>query len=354
MRANGGHAKILLVSRGKGRGHALPDVALAEHLRVDPRVQIVFASYGTGFRTLQENGEAAHDLQMPDDNSFTNAIIQTARVTREVMPDLVVAHEEVAALIGAEICSIPSVFITDWFFDPSHLLTQCLSYAREILFIGSEGVYTEPPDLCGKIIYTGPLLRRLQYTHLDRARARSELGIPHDSVLISCLSGTTYEASTPVIDLVIGAYDLLPFENKRMIWVDEVNRAAILRKCGGRSDVLYKRVDWKLERVMVASDVVVNKGTRNILRELEALNIPSVSLSYGRNWPDDVLASKIPTNTALRASSVTPKSLSEILIQRIESHRSAPSATGGPANTTDGLQAAAQRILMHIKTLGHS
>jgi hypothetical protein len=336
---------VLFISRGKGRGHALPDLAISNLLREKNCVEVKLASYGTGYRTLRDNGEiAAVDLGMPDDNSFLESIILCTRLVRDVSPDLIVAHEEFAAVVAASTYQIPALFIIDWFIDPLHIWMQTLNYAREVIFIDDPGIFTEPPNIRNKVFYAGPLIRPLKYHSEDRYKARGELGIANEEIVVSCLPGTTYEVSSPIIDLVLGAYDQLEYPNKRLIWIDETRRSALLDRCGSREDVYIKGQDWLLERIMVASDVVINKGTRNILRELYEVNTPSVSISHGQNWLDDVIANRISTNIPLNAATTKPSDLAEHLRSLIEK--------GPPHNTavkrdssTRGLEKTVERIL---------
>ena len=49
---------VLFFSRGKGRGHAVPDAAIASDLvGREPDVKITFASYGMGAATLKSLGK---------------------------------------------------------------------------------------------------------------------------------------------------------------------------------------------------------------------------------------------------------------------------------------------------------
>ncbi len=64
---------------------------------------------------------------------------------------------------------------------------------------------------------------------------------------------------------------------------------------------------------MVASDLAITKANRVTVKELDALGIPSISISHGLNPIDDVFVERINGNTALRAD-VLEK---EVLAQHI-------------------------------------
>ena len=153
--------RILFFSRGRGRGHALRDLMIAEHLSHQASVDVQFVSYGTGASALRAAGRVIYDLKFPDDNPFIETIVSATRLAYEQRPDLIIAHEEFAALIAARSANIPALFVTDWFLDPSHMFMKSLELANEILFLEDKGLFTEPPALCGKVHYFGPILRRM-------------------------------------------------------------------------------------------------------------------------------------------------------------------------------------------------
>ena len=73
--------KILFFSRGQGRGHALPDLAISEALlREKPQLDLHFVSYGTGADTLRAHGQTITDLDLPDDNPFIETLVRCLRV----------------------------------------------------------------------------------------------------------------------------------------------------------------------------------------------------------------------------------------------------------------------------------
>lgn len=68
--------KVLSFSRGRGRGYAIPDVAIREELLdVEPSITLRFVSYGTGAETIgsgllrnltpQSDAGKWHDEAMP-------------------------------------------------------------------------------------------------------------------------------------------------------------------------------------------------------------------------------------------------------------------------------------------------
>lgn len=59
-----------------------------------------------------------------------------------------------------------------------------------------------------------------------------------------------------------------------------------------------------IEQLIVASDVMITRGTRNITVEAQALRKRTISLSPNTNPFDDILVPRIRTNIALNASAL--------------------------------------------------
>ncbi|MDX1979110.1 MAG: hypothetical protein SFV51_02490 [Bryobacteraceae bacterium] len=293
--------KLLWFSRGRGRGHAIPDIEIAKELqKLDPAVQLRFVSYGTGARTLEKFGYPLIDLALPDMGSITDTTVMAGRLVGWLQPDLVVSHEEFSALPAAKIFERPTVAILDFFTDGAKLSMQSLRYADRVIFTDYEGMFEVPPFLEGKVSYVGPVLRPFSYSREDRGRARSELGIAAKAKVVAVLPGSWTEAMAPVAELVIGAFDLLA-SPKHLIWVAGADAALLAQRLEGRGDVTVLDTEWTIERVMVAANVVITKSNRKTLIELEALGVPSVSLTHGLNPTDDARARRIEANRTLDA-----------------------------------------------------
>jgi UDP-N-acetylglucosamine:LPS N-acetylglucosamine transferase len=303
---------VLWFSRGWGKGHAIPDIAIAEALEaVCPEFRIQFVSYGTGASTFKNRGFEVIDLDMPDNCFFLESVVRCGQVLSKANTPFVVSHEETAAVVAAEVFHKPSLFITDFFQEPSMLTTRALDYAAEIIFIGQPGLFTEPPALSQKITYVGPAVRPLKYRLHDRDRARSELGISTETKVVSCLPGSWQDSAAPIFDFVLRAYQILPQTDKQLYWIAGKDYEQLLSRAAHIPSVNILQEIQEIDRLMVASDVVITKGTRTTLGELHALGVPSISLSQGSNWPDDVAAAKTPTNKFLSIRGLSPKALAE-------------------------------------------
>jgi UDP-N-acetylglucosamine:LPS N-acetylglucosamine transferase len=349
-----GRIGVLFFSRGRGRGHAVPDCALAAELcRLRDDVDVRFVSYATGAETFVELGHTIIDLDLPENNPLFETLIRATRVIGWLKPRLVIAHEELPALAAAKILELPTVYLADWFGRPEDIRTSLLAYADEIVFLDDAGIFPEPVQAKGRVRYVGPVLRPSSYTRQDRARARQDLGIPAEQIVISVLPGSWTEEKAPIFSLVVAAFDLLPERSKTMIWIAGEDYAVLENQAGGRTGLIIQKREWQMDRLMVATDVAVTKATRQTAMELAALGIPSISLSHGLNRIDDIRVKHIPSNTALEAKELDAGTLASAIASIVNSperpHAPAPK-TGG---ATEGRTLAAERLAWHVERLAN-
>ncbi len=335
--------KVMFISRGHGWGHAIPDMAIAERLvDLEPDLDLQFVSYAAGAEAYRACGFDVVDLHAPDRPHLWDMVMTLTKFLANTQPDLVVAHEEVAALPAAAAFGIRSVYITDFFLDPSHMLTQALRYTDEIVFLAHKGLYTEPPYLQGKIHYVGRAVRGFEYMRADRARARQELGIPHDATVLLCQPGAWTESQVPLRGLLGAAWDILPQSPKRLIWLAGREYDALATFFRERPDVMVLKEDLRIDRLMAASDVLITKANRVTVYEAAAMGLPSISISHIENWPDDVAVIDVESNTYLSSDTITPESLSAIITEQ---------ASVKPTPATElsgGIAGAAARIAWNI------
>src|SRR5712691_3677218 len=87
--------KVLFFSRGRGRGHAIPDVEIIRALgAVRPDAEVRIVSYGTGCATFTDLGFPVVDLGLPDTSPIAETSVLAGRLIGWLNPDLVVSHEE--------------------------------------------------------------------------------------------------------------------------------------------------------------------------------------------------------------------------------------------------------------------
>ena len=309
----------LFFSRGRGRGHAIPDIALAEAMgNIDPSFQLVFVSYGTGAATFREFGKNVIDLKLPDDNSFLDTVLRASDLIRETTPELVISHEEFAAVFAAHLHNVPAVFCTDWFLSEESVWMQALGYARSVVFFEDRGIFDEPPYLSNKVEYVGPFVRDLSYSRSDRDRAREELGISRDACVITVLpGGWATEAMLPIADLVVPAFLGLDKKDKQLFWVAGADHASLVQRYRTNKEIKVLALHWPIEQLMVASDLVITKGNRVTIMECAELGVPTLSLSNGLNRVENVLVPRIRNNTTIRIKGATSTFVHQLILQNI-------------------------------------
>jgi len=282
---------------------------------------------------------------MPDDPPILEMIATASLTIRNLQPRLVVSHEELAVLPASRIFEVPCLFLTDFFQDPNPFFMSIIESASEIVFMAERGIFTEPPFLAERIRYVGPAIRRFDYGPADRDRARQELGIPPEAGVVLCAPGSYSEFQVPVAEPLFAAWEALPHPCKRLIWLAWRDYESLRSRFANRPDVLLMKEDWNIGRLIVASDLVITKGNRITVQEAASLGVPSISISAGVNWPDDVAIARVPSNVALRARDADPATLSELMAAKLSG--------GWPAGLEipewDGVEGAARAIAGHVE-----
>ncbi len=338
-----GRKKILFFSRGNGRGHAIPDLQIARALRdLRSDVELRFVSYATGARTIEEFGEPLIDLGLPETGAFAETTVAAGQLIGWLQPDLVVSHEEFAVLTAAKIFRRKTLFLIDWFEDTSLSIMHTLKFADEVVFIGNPGLFQEPPWVRDRIQYVGPVFRNFEYTRDDKERAREELDIPAQAFVLSVFPGSWSEERAPILELVQETFGLLPYPQKRLIWLAAGDYELLCEAFEGRDDVRVIRQDWSIDRLFAATDVALTKVNRMAVLELAHLGIPSIALSFGLNPLDDKIVEATRGAVLRRATEITSQELKE-LIEKYAQGRPDPGKDG-----SRGARLAAERISHHL------
>jgi len=317
---------------------AIADEIAGMHLGID----IAFCSYATGAETFRKRGRDVIDLGLPEANEFFSTLLACRRIIAERRPSVVVAHEEFAALGAAKLEEVPGIFVSAWLPQSNTVGAEVLAYAAEIIVIGPPGIFPVPRGVRARPFYTGPILRKMSYTLADRARVRSEMALPDDGLYVIVLpGGSAKEETSPIADSVLAGFSLVDRAHKRLTWVSDHDFERITERARGVRGVEAIRFVDPIERLMVAADLVITKGTRGATLDAAALGVPTISLSPGTNPIDDSLVPRIPGNIALFANAVD----SEIVAHYISAATLCiPSMPAAAEDATTALRLAAERI----------
>lgn len=305
---------IIFFSRGRGHGHAVTDVEIVESIReVDAGFGCTMASYGTGWQTFSALGVEALDLNLSDENLFVPTLVAACSLIRELRPSIIIAHEEFAAVAAAAACGVPCIFLSSWFPPVNSLLAETLHYPRALVLLEDGGLFPVPPGLAERVRVAGPVVRRMGYSRERRGEVRAELGIVDDAECWCIISGGwANEERAPVGHLMLDAFACLPRVDKRMIWLGQIS-GRLAERVSRMPGVEVLPFAKHIDKIMVASDVILTKGTHAATLEAASLGIPSVSLSLRQNPVDEILVPRVRTNTHLHALATSP----DMLVQKI-------------------------------------
>lgn len=320
-------ASLAYFSRGRGRQHAIEDCGIVSRLSlVAPDCSLVLLSYATGYQQLAASALPATvhsliDLSLPEDPFASpwhriEAMRREAELLRSLQPRLVVSHEEFTALAAAKVFGLPTVFVTDWFVDDDQIASAMLKYADHILVADHPNVYPEPKTARGKVTYFGCRTSGFRSTREDRARARRELGVADDCFVLAVFvaPGRRTEAVAPTFDLVAATFALLPRASKRLFWLASDDYEDLAVRAVPYPDLTILPEGAKGPDLMAAADFALTKGNRNIVQELSARGLPTISLTHGLNTIDDFRTKKIRTNRTLVAETTD----TSVLLRHLE------------------------------------
>jgi len=295
----------LLFSRGKGRGHAIPDIEICGELRrIDADIEVRFVSYATGAATFDAEGYEVVDLGLPEENGFVETLLVAHRTITRLKPQVVIAHEEFAALVAANLAGIPSIYLAAWLPPVGSVAAESLMSAAAVIVIEHPGVFPPLPGVA-QPTYVGPVLRKMKYTLEDRPRLRRELGIADDALAILVVQGAGWnEEIAPICDTVLAAYAAVPRPSKRLYWLAGRDHGLLQQRAAHLPGVEIIEYCTPVERLIVSCDVVITKGTHQITLDAASLGVPSISLSPGLNPIDDALVPRVRNNIALMANAV--------------------------------------------------
>jgi hypothetical protein len=302
---------VLFFSRGRGRGHAIPDVAIAgEMLQLNREIDLQFVSYATGADTLRNLGWSVYDLGLPEANPFLTTLSVVHGLIRDLQPTVVIAHEEYAVLVAAQMAEVPCIFLTDWFPLTQPIMGEAVGFADSIVFMGEPGIFPLPVPVRRAPIYVGPVVRKMSYSLIDRPKARAELGLSENAFVVSVIPGAwATEEKSPIAQIVLPAFRQLVFTEKHLLWLTTADYDNIGKQAAGIPQVRAVRDCPAVEQVMVASDVIITKGNRGTIIDAASLGVPSISLSSGANPIDDILVARIRSNRALNVKAIDAASL---------------------------------------------
>jgi hypothetical protein len=226
-------------------------------------------------------------------------LIKARQVIADVKPDIVLSHEEFAAVVAAHMDGLPSIFMSAWLPPGNSLASDSLAYADSIVILGEPGIFPLPVPLKRPPLFVGSLVREMKFSVADRSHLRSEFDVPQDAFVILVNPGGWTEQQVPLAAIVLSAYTRLESSHKELFWLTSEDYGQLSQAASKHQNVRVLKFHNPIEQLIALSDVVVTKGTRGATLDAAAVGVPSISISAGLNQVDELLVTRIPGNTSL-------------------------------------------------------
>lgn len=360
MTTRANNSQILYFSRGKGFGHAMLDILVLEQIKkLNSDLPIQIVSYADGYNALKANGFQALDLGLSADGDMgSDAIIKIGSIIKECEPNLIVSDEVFMALPLAKLFNIPTFLITHWFFeaiDRKNPIIPFVKNSNHIIFTDISDFHTVPPDLKVPVSFVGPIIRKWEYSQRDRSNVRKQLGIDTDDRVILVTTGGRHSQRIALFETAIEAFEKLELPKSSLLLLAGQLYQHYSERFENNRKVIVKDYDWKIDKLIIASDLVICAGTFTTLWELAFLGIPSISIPDAHNPVDNMHAKNMAKLNITIV--VEPKTLNpDALIRKIDVILGSPatwdkmSQAGLNLNKYRGQEGAARIVNDYLKS----
>jgi len=290
--------KILYLSRGRGFSHGMYDLLILKELKkINKDVSVLVATYDKGYTYFLGNGFKPFDIGLKQDEELSlKAGFRIWSLIRKFKPNLIVTDEVFIALHITKGLKIPSILITHWFFETfsgEHPIIPAVKKADYVIFVDTPEFHTIPPDYNIPLTFVGPVIREFEYNLKDRKRARNELGINMKDKVILVTPGGRHKERSKLLEVSIEVFKELNRKDIKLILLTGELYKDYLKRFADDDRIIVKDFDWKIDRLMVASDLTICKGTFMTTWELACLGIPSISIPDISNPVDHIHVDKM-------------------------------------------------------------
>lgn len=273
--------KILFFSRGLGLGHATRDIQIKKEVqRLNPTLEIVFASYQEAYKLLFMNKCKVIDLGLPAVGDRYHRLIKIGQTIQQERPSLILSDEELLALPLSRIFNIPSILITNYFPDEKSPWLQLFTFANKIIFPDFRNFFKVPKSISSCVSFVGPIVYRSRLFNKDKNDLRKSMEIEKEDLVIVVTAGGRWDESKVLYESSIDAFKRLSNINKKLILL-----AGGLKRClfNKRTKNIFIEgfVDRnEVDKYFLISDLVITRGSYTTLWELALLGIPSISIPF--------------------------------------------------------------------------
>jgi len=285
--------KILYLSRGRGFGHTMNDLLILKELKkINIDLSILVASYHKGYVCFIENGFRPLNLGLkPREELTLKAGFRIWSIIRKFNPDLVVSDEVFIALHITKGLKIPSILITHWFFETlteKHPIIPAVKKADHVIFVDTPEFHNIPLDYNVHLTFVGPLIREFKYHLKDKKKARHELGISMKDKVILVTPGGGHQVRRKFLEVNLEVFKELKGDNLKLIILAGELCKEFRERSIDEDRIIVEDFDWEMDRLMVASDLVICKGSFSTTWELACLGVPSISIPDMSNPIDQI------------------------------------------------------------------
>jgi hypothetical protein len=291
---------VLYFTHGRGHYHAAWDISTIDEIRAQcPDLEVLFVSNSVGAETFSLLGRNVINSMTSESANSTASLIAAYNVLKKVNPSLVVAHEEYSAVAAAGLLGIPSVYITSWLPLTGSVGATSIKDAAAVIVLEEPGSFQIPIPLKSKPLFVGRQSRAVKFRRCDRARLREKHGIKDSEYVVTVVPGGALgEEKAPILDVVLEAFSTFKCSDKRMFWITARDIGFARERMRDFSNISIIEFTPNYDEYIAMSDVVIAKG-RGAVLDAAGAGVSSISLSPQVNPIDDIILSRISSNTPL-------------------------------------------------------
>jgi UDP-N-acetylglucosamine:LPS N-acetylglucosamine transferase len=295
------------------------DMLIIEHLKeFNTNLNLKVFSYEQGYTYFKKNDFEVGNLDLRLREEFSQkALFKIKSCIDRLKPDFIVADEVFLVLPLAENLGIPSILVTNWFFEAinnKHPLIPVVKKANHIILADKRDFHKIPPNFDIPVSFVGPIIKEFNYEFKDKGKAKKELGINKEDRVILVTPGGRPTERNELLEVSIEVFKELTDKNLKLILLAGELYKEYLERFKNEDKIIVKDFDWEMDRLMVASDIVICKGTFSITWELVYLGVPSISIPDFNNPVDQLHIKKLSEHNAtvgLNTKKITPSLLLE-------------------------------------------
>ncbi|MBI5681506.1 MAG: UDP-N-acetylglucosamine--N-acetylmuramyl-(pentapeptide) pyrophosphoryl-undecaprenol N-acetylglucosamine transferase [Methanobacterium sp.] len=312
--------KVLMMPCGIGMGHISRDIAIAQKLQ-ERNIEIVFASYGSGYDMLKEYGKY-ETVKLPEikfygDGGelnmkytakksidtpfiFLKSIYHESKIIKKYKPDVVVADSHYSIPITCKVLGVPCILITneltlnfsDFYPDekPMEYLENGLkrfiidvsNQCNAILIPDIKNSIEIPPKLKNKTTFIGPILKNSSKNLLSKKELRKKHGFNNsEKIVLVTVGGSDFGKN--LLQLVCKTADKIEASKIIMITGPKIESDFI----PDSNKIIKKKFQKDIMEWMKLSDIVISLAGHNTTMELACLGIPSILIPIA-NHPEQL------------------------------------------------------------------